>query len=163
MITKINNVLFRLIKYFLAFAILAITCLLFFQIISRYILGFSYAQIDELGRHVFVWSICLGTALAFREKAHLGITALVDKFSGKLKFVTAIFLNLVMILFFLIILLAGIDLVKLGMRQITDALFLPLGYIYTCLPVGALLCITVYIENLYLLLRSNHSSKQLTL
>lgn len=160
MIKRVNDAMFMVIKYILTFALLFTTLLVFLQIISRYILGFSYAEIDELALHLFAWLSSMGVAFAFRAKSHLGITALTRLFTGKLKLVTEVLINAILLVFLLIVFIAGVSFAKLGMAQETSAIHLPLGYIYVSLPVGAALCILVFIENLYMLLFHKQSSEQ---
>ncbi len=160
MIKKINDVLFKAIKYILTFALLITTLLVFLQIVSRYAIGFSYAEIDEIALHLFAWMISMGVAFAFRAKAHLGITALVSRFTGKLKFIAEVSINIILIMFLLTVFFAGISFAQLGMAQSTSAMYLPLGYIYASLPFGAALCILVFIENLYLLMFHKSTTAQ---
>lgn len=157
MITKINDAIFMVVKYVLTYALLITTALAFIQIVSRYAIGFSYAELDELSLHMFAWLISMGVAFAFRAKAHLGITALTRHLNGRVKLIVETFIIVSMIIFLLTVFASGISFAKLGMLQETPALYLPLGYIYASLPFGAALCIIVFIEDLYLLL----SRKQL--
>jgi TRAP-type C4-dicarboxylate transport system permease small subunit len=55
------------------------TVVAFINVITRYLVRYSLAFTEELVVSLFVWLTLLGTAIAFREGAHLGFTYLVDR------------------------------------------------------------------------------------
>src|SRR4030042_916829 len=55
----------------------------FANIISRYLLKYSFAFTEELVVSFFVWLTLLGTAIAFREQSHLGFTFIIERLSLK--------------------------------------------------------------------------------
>jgi TRAP-type C4-dicarboxylate transport system permease small subunit len=63
------------------FAVMAI--ITFINIISRYLLKYSFAFTEELVVSFFVWLTLLGTSIAFREQSHLGFTFLTDRLPPK--------------------------------------------------------------------------------
>jgi TRAP-type C4-dicarboxylate transport system permease small subunit len=65
------------------FAVMAI--ITFINIISRYLLKYSFAFTEELVVSFFVWLTLLGTSIAFREQSHLGFSFLVDRLPPKIR------------------------------------------------------------------------------
>jgi TRAP-type C4-dicarboxylate transport system permease small subunit len=65
------------------FAVMAV--ITFINIISRYLLKYSFAFTDELVVSFFVWLTLLGTSIAFREQSHLGFSFLVDRLPQKVQ------------------------------------------------------------------------------
>ena len=65
----------------LLFAAMAV--ITFLNIISRYLLKYSFAFTEELVVSFFVWLTLLGTSIAFREQSHLGFSFLVSRLPGK--------------------------------------------------------------------------------
>ena len=65
------------------FAVMAI--ITFLNIISRYLLKYSFAFTEELVVSFFVWLTLLGTSIAFREQSHLGFSFLVDRLPPKIR------------------------------------------------------------------------------
>ncbi len=61
----------------LLFALMSV--ITFVNIISRYLLKYSFAFTEELVVSFFVWLTLLGTAIAFREQSHLGFTFLTER------------------------------------------------------------------------------------
>jgi len=65
------------------FAVMAV--ITFLNIISRYLLKYSFAFTEELVVSFFVWLTLLGTSIAFREQSHLGFSFLVDRLPPKIR------------------------------------------------------------------------------
>ena len=65
------------------FAVMAV--ITFINIISRYLLKYSFAFTEELVVSFFVWLTLLGTSIAFREQSHLGFSFLVDRLPPKIR------------------------------------------------------------------------------
>ena len=78
-------------------ALIAFTVMLILvtaQIFFRYVLQVSVPWTEEAARWFYAWQIFLGSSLAMRDRLHLQITVLLDRFSGKprafLDFLTAL-------------------------------------------------------------------------
>jgi TRAP-type C4-dicarboxylate transport system permease small subunit len=64
-----------------AFTIMLI--LVIAQVFLRYVLQVSVPWTEEAARWLYAWQIFLGSSLAMRDRLHLQITVLLDRFSGK--------------------------------------------------------------------------------
>ena len=152
---KVFDALFKALEFICAIVLFAITAVCFYNIIARYIFGSSTAGIDELSRLAFCWSVCLGSALAFRAGAHLGVTALTKNFTGAAKKTYDILLNVVLTAFMGTVLVAGFQLVKMGSMQYSEYLRMSMVYFYACIPVGAVFSILTFLENIYHILTNS--------
>jgi len=65
------------------FGVMAI--ITFGNVITRYFLKYSFAFTEEIVVSFFVWLTLLGTAIAFREQAHLGFSFLADRLPPKIQ------------------------------------------------------------------------------
>ncbi len=65
------------------FAVMAV--ITFVNVISRYLLKYSFAFTEELVVSFFVWLTLLGTSIAFREHSHLGFSFLTDRMPPKMQ------------------------------------------------------------------------------
>jgi TRAP-type C4-dicarboxylate transport system permease small subunit len=74
---------FEVVLCAILFAVMAI--ITFINIISRYLLKYSFAFTEELVVSFFVWLTLLGTSIAFREQSHLGFSFLVDRLPQKVQ------------------------------------------------------------------------------
>ena len=152
---KVFDAIFKALELFCAIVLFVITAVCFYNIIARYIFGSSNAGIDELSRLAFCWSVCLGSALAFRAGAHLGVTALTKNFKGTTKTIYDILLNVVLTVFMGTVLVAGIQMAKMGMMQFSEYLRMSMVYFYASIPVGAVFSILSFIENIYHILTNS--------
>ena len=73
----------RFEEVFCAILFAAMAIITFLNIISRYLLKYSFAFTDELVVSFFVWLTLLGASIAFREQSHLGFTFLIDRLPPK--------------------------------------------------------------------------------
>lgn len=48
----------------------------------RYFFGGGIAESEELARYLFIWTVFLGSIIAFKNNMHMGVTLVVDKLSG---------------------------------------------------------------------------------
>jgi TRAP-type transport system small permease protein len=75
-----------------AFAVMLVLVTL--QVVFRYVIQVSVPWTEEAARWFYAWQIFLGSSLAMRDRLHLQITVLLDRFSGKpravLDFLTAL-------------------------------------------------------------------------
>ena len=77
--TKMWSMLDRRFEDLLGSFMLAVMAVIaFLNVIVRYCTSFSFAWTEEITINFFVWITLLGTARAFREGGHLGMTALYD-------------------------------------------------------------------------------------
>jgi TRAP-type C4-dicarboxylate transport system permease small subunit len=151
-IAKFNDALFSGIETGIAVLLYGLTGAAFIQLAMRYLLKYSWAGIDELTRLAFVWVVSIGGALAFRKKAHVGITFLSGKLSGRNKLYLELFVTIMLLAFMTLIVVAGIHMAQLGTMQLSEYLQISMAFFYLCIPVGAALSILVFIEEITALL-----------
>ena len=143
------------LSFTLAVAMTGILVAVVWQVISRYLLGDPASYTEEIARFLLIWIGILGAALAYRKRAHLGFSLLVDKLVGHNKKVALTLIASVVILFCAIVMLnGGALLVYLtwALNQISASLGIKIGYIYSVLPLSGLLIIfysLVEIRNLW--------------
>jgi TRAP-type C4-dicarboxylate transport system permease small subunit len=61
------------------FAVMALVT--FANIVTRYLMKYSFAFTEEVVVSFFVWLTLLGTAIAFREQSHLGFSFFIERLS----------------------------------------------------------------------------------
>ncbi|MDY0042845.1 MAG: TRAP transporter small permease [Desulforhabdus sp.] len=149
MLTRFINALFSKLETIISVLLYGLTAIAFLQLVSRYLLRFAPAGVDEFCRLAFVWVVSVGSALAFKKKAHMGITFLSNKLTGDRKDYLELAVYGILTVFMIAVLVAGIQMALMGLRQISTYLELSMGFFYACIPVGAALSILVFIEGLY--------------
>jgi TRAP-type C4-dicarboxylate transport system permease small subunit len=133
----------------LAVAVLVLDVL--WGVFTRYALSEQAKWSEELARFLLIWISLLGGAVAFGEKAHLGVDYFVGKFDpAARKFVTIV--GQLIILFFAIsiFIVGGSQVVRdaMAMEQMTPALNWKMGHIYLVLPIAGVFMILFTIEQL---------------
>ena len=137
---KIAAWIWNHLEEFLLLPILAFsTSIVFLQVIMRYCFNNALPWVEELARYLFVWQMWLGVSYAARNRTHLRITMLTDRFPPRLHKVVELLVLLLWIGFSVFIAFKGVEMMKSIIRyhQVSAALQLPMQYAYMAVPVGA--------------------------
>ena len=119
--------------------LIAMTTLVFANVFSRYVLHLSLSFSEEITTNLFVLLSMMGTAIAARRRAHLGLSILTDAVSPKVRRALLIFGFGLSTVFCFAVFFYGIKMVRneyiLG--QVTPSMQWP-EWIYGCfVPFGA--------------------------
>ncbi|MBQ6671946.1 MAG: TRAP transporter small permease [Spirochaetales bacterium] len=119
--------------------LIAMTALVFANVFSRYVLHLSLSFSEEITTNLFVLLSMMGTAIAARRRAHLGLSILTDAVSPKVRRALMIFGFSLSTIFCFAVFFYGIKMVRneyiLG--QVTPSMQWP-EWIYGCfVPFGA--------------------------
>ena len=154
-LTNVKNKIDVILKWLLVFIMAAMTLNVLWQVFSRFILQDPSSITEELARYMLIWIGMLGAAYVAGQKMHLAIDLLSTKLTGLKKSYLEIIIQLFIFLFsFFVMVIGGIRLVQitLSLNQISAALQIPLGYVYSVVPIsGALMMfysITFIIEEI---------------
>ena len=110
------------------------------QIASRMLLRVPFPWTDELARGTFIWFCFLGSALAMRQYAHLGIDFFRSKLNDRGQLVSDIVVSLCVIVFGAIVAYYGYALLGIVGRQRTPIMRISMQWFYLAVPLsGALL------------------------
>lgn len=143
----ISNVFVGFAKWSAIAAAVIMTIMIFLQVIFRYVLGEALAFSEELARYMFVWSVAMGTALALRKHAHIGVEVFVERFPVRFRDSAAIIGSLLNLLFFGLLVWYGFVMVGMTMDQESPALLLPMGYVYLAIPLSGIVLFVSEIAN----------------
>ena len=112
--------------------------LVFANVIARFIFNSPLAVADEMSCYLFVLMSFMGTAIAARKKAHLGLTIVTDKLSPSAAKKVQVLMYIIAAIFCLLIVIFGVEMVMsqyfLGQETATMqwpewiyGLFVPIG------------------------------------
>ena len=106
--------------------------LVFINVIARFVFNSPLAVADEMSCYLFVLMSFMGTAIAARRKAHLGLTLLTDKLSPNAARIVQTVMYAIATLFCLLIVIFGIEMVisqtaTMQWPEWIYGLFVPLG------------------------------------
>ncbi|MEE9431752.1 MAG: TRAP transporter small permease [Melioribacteraceae bacterium] len=136
--TKIDVVL----KWMLVFIMATMTLNVLWQVFSRFILQNPSSITEELARYMLIWLGILGASYVAGQKMHLAIDLLSTKLNSKNKSYLEIVIQSFVFLFaFFVMVIGGFRLVQitLTLNQISAALQIPLGYVYSVIPISGIL------------------------
>ena len=136
-----ENALYKFLSYACAFLILAMTLLIFWQVVARYVMNDSLTWSEEIGRYMFVWITFVGLPAALKAGAHVAIDLLLKKTHGAFH-MSILTVNAIATCFIgIVICYSGIRLTVLGVGQISSALQIPMQVYYAGVPVCGVLMI----------------------
>lgn len=121
------------------------------QVFSRYVLQSSSSYTEEIARYLLIWIGILGGAYISGQQQHLSIDILAPKLNERNRIRLRMGINILIILFCLVVLIiGGSNLVYLNylLGQTSAALDIPLGAVYTVLPISGVLVIIYKVNEL---------------
>ena len=74
-----KRILERVEEGLLVFLMAVMTVVALVNVFTRYVIRFALAFTEEIVVSMFVWLTLVGTAIAFRQGAHLGFSFLVER------------------------------------------------------------------------------------
>jgi len=151
MLKKSRIALCRLLETALILAVVVLVLDVLWGVFTRYALSEQAKWSEELARFLLIWISLLGGAVAFGEKAHLGVDYFVDKFDPGVRKLVTIFGQLVVLFFAIMIFIIGgsrVVSIQLSIGQDTPALGWGMGYVYLPIPIAGLFIVIFTIEQL---------------
>lgn len=129
-------------------ATIVMICLIFLQVLSRYIINISLPWTEEISRYLFIWTVWMAVPYAVIKGRHIRLTVIRDILNDTGKFIMDLIFFILSILFFGYIGYMGIELVGeiMNMGQLTPAVGIPKWVCYLSLPVGTLLAVLRFLE-----------------
>lgn len=129
----------------------ALTVDVLWQVFSRLVLPSPSTFTDELARFLFMWVGLLGAAYAAGKRLHLAIDLLPTRLGSVGAERLARVIDASLLLFALLILCLGggrLVYITLTLKQLSPTMQVPLGYVYSAVPISGILCAYYAISNL---------------
>ncbi|WP_010647934.1 TRAP transporter small permease [Oceanobacillus massiliensis] len=146
MLRIVNYINFGM-KHILNLIMAVLVASTFMQVIYRFFLHNPLAWTEELARYCLIVLTFLGAAYAMSLKQHIGIEFIVDKFpaTGKKGLQTIAFL--ICLLFYLLMIVQGLNLADSAMNQLSPVLRIPMGILYMVIPLSGFLLAVNHLAN----------------
>jgi TRAP-type C4-dicarboxylate transport system permease small subunit len=129
----------RLVELVSAGLMAAITGVVGFQVLTRYVLQHPVAWPEEAARYLFVWVALLGAALGVDRGVHFSLDLLTSRFPGAAARRLAAVIDLACAAFAALLAWHGTALAWRVREQPSAALEIPMAWPYAAIPVAALL------------------------
>lgn len=149
---NIRKTIDRSLEIFLMILLVLLVIDVSWQVASRYLLKSPSSFTDELARILLIWVGILGAAYLTGKKMHLAIDVVINKFSIKGRKVADYFINISILIFALLVMvIGGINLMYMliTLGNISPALSLPIGYIYSVIPISGILIVYYCLFEIY--------------
>lgn len=111
--------------------------LVFTNVVTRYVFGFSLNWAEESSRYAMIWVTYLGAGLAMREGRHVAIEYVQSLLPARWVPWVRGLVALVVLAFMVVLVMVGTDIVDRAWRQRTPVLGWPMGAMYLSIPIGA--------------------------
>ena len=162
---KVNKILEKVLIFLMSILVVDVL----WQVISRYLNKFIvnnfdfqipaqlYSFTDELAGFLLVWVALLGGAWATGRKEHLSIELLPEKLNEANKKRLSIIINSLVLLFsFGVLIIGGVWLVytRFYFGQISAAMEVPIGFVYSIVPISGAIINFYVINDIYIIIKS---------
>jgi TRAP-type C4-dicarboxylate transport system permease small subunit len=105
---------------------------------------------DELARYTFIWSVLLGSVVAFKHKKHIIIDLVGNFFPKTIGLVVHILIHVALLALFFTLVIYGWNLTLQTWNVPTTSLQIPTGIVYFSVPLSCFLLIVYTLKELYL-------------
>ena len=106
------------------------TLAVFLQVVMRYVFTAPLSWPEELVGLLLIWLACFGAAHLVREKEHIAFHFIKDRFPASLQSKVTFLVHLFVMIFFIIGLVQGVLYAFSEIDQVTDALQIPVCWVY---------------------------------
>ena len=130
------------LKWFVIIVMGANVINVLWQVFTRFVMGNPSSWTEELARYLLIWVSLLGAAYTHRIKGHIAIDVVANKFTGKARHYSRMFIQLCVFLFALLaMVIGGLHIVNLtlSLGQVSAALQVKMGYVYAVIPLSGIL------------------------
>lgn len=126
------------------------TCLVLWQVFTRYILGSPAAFTEELVKYALMWNGFIGAAYAFSTRDHMALTLIKSKLKGTPYKVFSIIIDvLILALAFFVITIGGFKLAVSAKAEFSALLGISRALVYSIAPISGIFIIIAQVINIY--------------
>lgn len=137
--TAIERGFVRFNRWLLIALLTAMVAVVFANVCMRYLLGTSVIWSEEVARHLMIWLTFVGSGLALRTGAQIGIDTLQDALPPRAARALRWVLAIAMLVLFVALAWYGVDYAIRTRFQTSAALGISMMYVYLGMPVGCAL------------------------
>lgn len=122
------------------------------QVASRYVMQSPSIFTDELAGFLLIWVGLLGSGYAVGQGIHLAIDIFPTSLEGKKKQNVLTLINIFTAVFALLIMVIGggrLVYLTLELEQLSSSLEVPLGYVYSVVPISGVFMIYYSLYNIF--------------
>lgn len=154
--TIVRRGFLRSLEILLTLMVAVLTLTVLWGVFTRFVLGHQAEYTDELARVLLIWVSMVGGALAFGEKAHLGVDYFVNKIDPEARKTLAIFVQVIILLLAVIVFVIGGWTMAMGQmgQQMPTMPWMTRGMVYLSIPLGGIFIMLFAVENMVSLIQT---------
>ncbi|MCL2000319.1 MAG: TRAP transporter small permease [Planctomycetes bacterium] len=135
---KVIAVLQKIENFVMAATFIAMAMSTFAQVVNRNTFGYGISWFEELARYCMVYMALLGTEIGLRDGTQISITAVIDRFRGRLRQLLLILGKVVVVAFSATVFVASWNPImkQIQFGQLSPGLEIPMYIPYAALPVS---------------------------
>lgn len=158
---NMDEILTSIEEILVAGLLLTMTLAIFFAVTERFFIQTGVTWLEELARYLSVWATFIGSALAAKKGAHIGIEAFVQILPEKFRQKEQLIVYAICMLFSLLVFGTGISFLcrLIETNQLSPALRINVAWAYAAVPIGCCLMAVHYFIKLVLGLIGNETIK----
>lgn len=147
---NIRLVLDKMMRVFNVCVFSLLTLLTVWQVLTRYLFNNPSTWSEEMASYLFAWVTLLGAAYVFGKREHMNIPILLDKASPKVQKILAVFNEIIILIFAVVVLIyGGISITSLTMSQMSSSLPVAMGYFYAAIPISGVFTALYSVLNIH--------------
>ncbi|MGY0393688.1 TRAP transporter small permease [Fusobacterium sp. SYSU M8D902] len=153
----IKNILDKIIEIFCIVILGVMTLLVTWQVITRYFFNNPSVVTEQTSQYLFVWLVMYGSAYVFGKREHMQISFVRDLSPKNLRKFIDIFQEIIITIFVIGVMVYGGYFTTLKQMGQTDAaLQIPMGVVYSAVPISGVIIIFYAIYNIKTLIRKKY-------
>lgn len=147
-VDRVGSVLEKIVS---CVCVIVMSILVFVNVIFRFVFNNSLAFSDEISTYLFVLMSLMGTALAARRGAHLGLSIVTDRVSPKARTIIGMIMYGISALFCLLIVIFGVQMVisEYQMGQQSAAMQWPEWIYGSFVPIGGIFAALAFVQGIF--------------
>ena len=148
---QIRSQLDKIIELLLVSILSAMVINVLWQIITRYFSASSSSFSDELARYLMIWLGLIGSAYVSGKKEHVSIDYFLKKLNHKKRVLLNRIIGFTILFFAFFVMIIGgghLVFVTIKLEQLSPSLQIPLGFVYSVIPLSGLIIIFYQISNI---------------
>ena len=148
---QIRSQLDKVIELLLVSILSAMVINVLWQIITRYFSASPSSFSDELARYLMIWLGLMGSAYVSGKKEHVSIDYFLKKLNHKKRLLLNRLIDFIILFFAFFVMIIGgghLVFVTIKLEQLSPSLQIPLGFVYSVIPLSGLIIIFYQISNI---------------
>lgn len=122
----------------------------FYGVICRYLFKSAPFWTDEVSRFMMVWMAMSAAAIAFRNREHVGLEIIIDRYCpDDLRRWVILLMDMATLVFFGFVIFFGVKFALQGIKILSPATRISMFFPYSGIPIGASFCFLQVLINLF--------------